>query len=306
MGTSTPARHTPRALTAGTLVVTAVLLAACASSGSSGSTNAGSPAPAANARAPYNVYWDQNEEVDVLAMPAATQSRLVPPWDPNGQLCVVPGGGGRFTTGYNPTLPSQHNPGGLKPYMQPPVGEAMWAANGDFTGTTMAVPGPFALPGHARGGDIPPDAKSGNAYNNNGTYTGCAFDRHGNLFATDLGTAQGQVPVPDTGRLVVWFAPTYETFCIVLGPTAGGDGLHHVDGSGGLRQPGLLTFAANGDLFLPEAGAGHVLRLAATSLPTSAASCGPDGLYPPSKLRSGVFVDQATSQLLFPLAVARD
>ena len=275
------------------------MLAAC-SSGSTRTTKA------ANPKAPYNVYWDQNEEVDLLAMPSGTQSQLIPPWDPNGQLCVQPGGEGKFTTGYNPTLPGQHNPGGLKPYKQPPVGEAFWAANGDFTGVTVAVPGPYTLPGHSKGGDIPPDASAGNAYNDNGTYTGCAFDNHGNLFATDLGTAQGQMPPPDNGRLVEWFAPNFNTFCIVMGPTAGGTGPHHVDGTGGLRQPGLLTFAPNGDLFLPVAGDGQVLRIAAASLPTSAAACGPDGLYPRSDVHSHVFVDRSTSQLLYPLAVARD
>ena len=260
----------------------------------------------ASTHAPYNVYWDQNEEVDVLSMPSGTQRQLIPPWDPNGQLCPLPGGGGKFTTAYNPTLPSQHNPGSLKPVKEPPVGEAFWAANGDFTGQTASVPGPYKLPGQTKGGDIPPDVKGNNSFNNNGTYTGCAFDRHGNLFATDLGTAQGQMPPPDNGRLVEWFAPNYDTFCIVMGPTAGGDGPHHVDGTGGLRQPGLLAFTANGDLLLPVAGDGQVLRLAAASLPASAAACGPDGLYPPASLHTHVFVDRSTSQLLYPLSIARD
>src|SRR5947209_10475944 len=56
----------------------------------------------------YNVYWDQNEEEDFLSMPSAHASRLIPPWDPNGQMCVLPDRSGRFIVGYNPTLPSQH------------------------------------------------------------------------------------------------------------------------------------------------------------------------------------------------------
>jgi len=251
------------------------------------------------------VYWDQNEELDVLAMPSGRTGTLVAPWDANGQLCLMHDGSGRFATGYNPTLPDQHNPGGVKPYMQPPVGIALWNRNGSFSGTTMAVPGPFMLPGETRGGDIPPDAGS-HHYNDNGTYTGCAFDARENLFATDLGTGQGSFPVPDDGRLIEWFAPSYRSYCILDGPTTGGVGPHHVDGHGGLEQPGLLTFAPNGDLLLPEGGTGQVLRIAHASLPASAADCGPNGLYPPGRLQVSVFLDAATSKLPFPQAVARD
>jgi hypothetical protein len=138
--------------------------------------------------------------------------------------------------------------------------------------------------------------------------TGCVFDRSGNLFASDLGTAQGQFPSPDDGRLIEWFAPAYSTYCIVAGPTSGGVGPHHVDGTGGLSQPGDLALAPNGDIMLPEATgiAGKVLRLDGDSLPHSAADCGPDGLYPPGQLRSKVFVQGSLSMLPFPQSIARD
>ncbi|HTT86190.1 MAG TPA: hypothetical protein VMF60_02380, partial [Acidimicrobiales bacterium] len=71
----------------------------------------------------YLVYWDQNEEEDFLSMPSGVQGQLVPPWDPNGQMCLLPDG--RFVVGYDPTLPSQHNLGGLKPYKQPADGEEL-------------------------------------------------------------------------------------------------------------------------------------------------------------------------------------
>ena len=58
----------------------------------------------------YLVYWDQNEEVDFLSMPKGTQGQLLPAWDLNGQVCVLPDG--RFVGGYDPTLPDQHNLGG--------------------------------------------------------------------------------------------------------------------------------------------------------------------------------------------------
>ena len=168
------------------------------------------------------------------------------------------------------------------------------------------------MPGQTLGGDIPPDANS-NAFNNNGTYTGCAFDSAGNLFATDLGTAQGQFPPPNDGRLIEWFGPSYTSFCVVYGPTAGGVGPHHVDGTGGLRQPGDLTFNDQGDLLLPEAGAlkgglpgGRVLRFDHHSFPRRASDCGPDGLYPRDQIQRSVFIQGSLSMLPFPLAIARD
>jgi hypothetical protein len=261
----------------------------------------------------YDVYWDQNEEEDLLSMPSGHLGQLIPPWDPNGQLCIVPDGSGRFVVGYNPTLPSQHNPGSLKPYKQPPVGEALYDRDGTFTGRTLYVPGPYHLPGQTLGGDIPPDAGSG-AFNDNGTMTGCAFDHEANLFASDLGTAQGAFPPPDDGRIIEWFAPDYRTFCIVDGPTAGGDGPHHVDGTGGLRQPGDLAVDRNDDLMVPEAGAvdalglpaGRVLRFAHASLPHDARACGADGLYPRERLHVSVFVQGSLASLPFPSAIARD
>src|SRR5579875_821484 len=198
-----------------------------AGSGPRGAVSAPGRVPAGTS---YVVYWDQNEELDVLAMPSGRTGTLVAPWDANGQLCLMHDGSGRLATGYKPTLPDQHNPGGVKPYMQPPVGIALWNRNGSFSGTTMAV----------------------------------------------------------------------------HGPSTGGVGPHHVDGHGGLEQPGLLTFAPNGDLLLPEGGTGQVLRIAHASLPASAADCGPNGLYPPGRLQVSVFLDAATSKLPFPQAVARD
>jgi sugar lactone lactonase YvrE len=189
----------------------------------------------------------------------------------------------------------------------PPIGEALYDKHGSFTGTTLFVPGVY------EGGDIPPDTAGGGAFNDNGTMTGCAVDRAGNVFASDLGTAQGAFPPPDDGRIIEWFAPSYDTFCIVDGPTTGGDGPHHVDGSGGLRQPGdLAVDPDSGDLLVPESGSeqggigGSVLRFAADSLPRSAADCGPTGLYPRNLLHVSTFVQGSFAVLPFPAAIARD
>jgi hypothetical protein len=277
-------------------LVAALLLAA----------SVGWPGSPANARSHGSVlvYWDQNEEEDVFINGQVKQ--LVPPYDPNGQMCIFPGHSGRFVTGYNPTLPSQMNPGSLKPLMNPPVGEAVWDRHGNFTGKTIFVPGPFALPGSTVGGDIPPDTSGGGsvesgAYNNNGTFTGCAFDRHGNLFAVDLGTAQGQFPSPDNGRIIEWFAPHFTSYCIIDGPTAGGVGPHHVDGTGGLKNPGTLALY-HGDLYVPETGALRVLRFPRHSLPHRARECPNGVLEPPAQPE--VFIKDPN--LLFPSGIAHD
>jgi hypothetical protein len=293
------------------LSIGAVLLAAVGVVAPSSAASSRSPtAPRARS---YYVYWDQNEEEDSLREPAGEHGQLIPPWDPNGQLCVAPDHSGGFVVGYNPTLPSQNNPGSKKPLKAPPVGEALYDRNGKFTGTTMFVPGPYKLPGQKVGGDIPPDAgKQPPQFNSNGTFTGCVFDKSGNLFAVDLGTAQGEYPSPDNGRLIEWFAPDYRRACIVAGPTTDGDGSHHVDGHGGLRQPGDLALDTNGDVMVPEAGvtngivpAGQVTRIDHTSLPRRAADC-PGEMYPPDKLRKSVFFQGSLSLLPFPLGIARD
>jgi hypothetical protein len=241
--------------------------------------------------------------------------QLVLPWDPNGQMCIFPDHSGRFAIGYNPTLPSQDNPGGacpggggacLKPLHNPPVGEAVWDRHGNSTpDQTISVPGPYALPGSTIGGDIPPQNggtwQSG-AYNNDGSYTGCAFDHAKHFFAVDLGTAQGQIPVPDDGRLIEWFPPDYTSYCIIYGPDTRGDGPHHVDGSGGLKDPGMLA-VSHGDVYVPETGAGRVLRFPHQILPRTAADCGPDFVLTP-RPQPEVFIQD--SLLPLPAGIARD
>ncbi len=252
------------------------------------------------------VYWDTNEEEDVL-LPSGQVTKLVQPYDPNGQMCIVPDGSGRFVTGYNPTLPDQHNPGSLKPYKNPPVGESLWDRHGNFL-RTIYVPGPYGLPGSDIGGDIPPDTAStfctdgtttghctGDAdcsprgrcsgtFNDNGTFTGCAFDSKGNLFAADIGQAQGSNASPDQGRIIEWFPPDYNSFCIIIGPTQGGDPgtPHHVNGTGGLKNPGLMAVDSDDNLYVPESGALRVLKFDHATLPQSAADCGGDGLLTPA------------------------
>ncbi len=271
------------------------------------------------------VYWDQNEEEDFFVDPSGPTGQLIPPYDPNGQMAIFPGTSAHFVTPYNPTLPSQNNPGSLKPLMNPPVGLAEWDAQGNFTGHTIFVPGPYMNPGSTVGGDIPPDQSGCNppdqeCFNNNGTYTGVTFDKNGHLFAVDIGTAQGGFPVPDNGRLIEWFPPNYDTYCILFGPTTGGDPNtpHHVDGSGGLRDPGILATDDQGNVYVPEPGApdpndpsgntpgGRVLEFAASSLPTSAADCPAPSNMPTTPVQSSVFIQGSLQNQPFPSGIARD
>ena len=116
--------------------------------------------------------------------------QLLPAWDLNGQVCVLPDG--RFVGGYDPTLPAQHNLGGPKPYKQPADGEELDRPNGSFSGQTLYVPGPYKMHGQSVGSDSPPTANG--VFNNNQTYTGCAVDSRRNVFGDDIATAQGDFP----------------------------------------------------------------------------------------------------------------
>jgi hypothetical protein len=100
--------------------------------------------------------------------------------------------------------------------------------------------------------------------------------------------------------LVEWFAPSYTTYCIVYGPTSGGYGPHHTDGTGGLEQPGMMALAPNGDLLVPNVGTSSVLRFARASLPTNAWQC-PGGVYPRNRVDVSDFAN-----VPFPAGIAED
>jgi hypothetical protein len=263
-------------------------------------------------------------------LPSGALVQLVPPWDPNGQMCIFPNSSahpGWFATGYNPTLPSQHNLGGPpnKPFKTPPVGLAFWDQNGLFTGQVAFVPGDYALPGSDVGGDIPPDETStfctdgtlgscqtdadctsgghcSGTFNDNGSFTGCAFDSQGNLFGADIGQAQGSTSSPDQGRIIEWFPPDYTSFCIIIGPTQDGIGPHHVNGTGGLRNPGMMAVDPQDNLYVPESGSNRVLRFDHATLPSGPQDCGPDGLLSPAAPHT-VFI-RSTQNI--PAGIARD
>src|SRR5437016_6164094 len=84
----------------------------CIAFGGCGDADSGAVNPSTTSGA--FVYWDENEEQDALT-PSGRIEHLIPPWDPNGQMCILSDRSGRFVVGYNPTLPGQHNPGSTKP-----------------------------------------------------------------------------------------------------------------------------------------------------------------------------------------------
>jgi hypothetical protein len=297
------------------MAAAAFALGGCTSSNSSTpkKTDAGNkPTGGIQGKPGYVVYWDQNEEVDFYYSETNQTGQLFPAWDLNGQVCILPDGSGRFVGGLDPTIPSQNNPGGLRYYKQPAIGEEMNNVDGSFSGTVLYVPGPYKLPGQSVGDDSP--AING-IFNGQSTYTGCVFTQGaGNLVATDLGSAQGQFPIPTDGRLVEWFGPKYSNYCILTGPTqkgSGPGGPHNVDGTGGLGQPGMLAMMPNGDILMPVGAnaqgvyPGSVMRIDHTSLPTSAAAC-PNGVYPQGKLKMSVFFQGTNTLLPFPNGVAYD
>jgi hypothetical protein len=292
------------------LAVVTLVLAGCGSASapaSGGTASVTSTAP----RSGYLVYWDQDEEVDYYHSTDGSQGQVMPPWDLNGQVCVLNDGTGRFVGGSDPTNPSQLNPGGppTYPFKQPPDSEEMNNVTGGFTGKTLFVPGPFRFAPGQPGQDAPADDTG--VYNGQSTYTGCAIDGQHNIFASDIGTAQGSFPIPTNGRLVEWFAPSYTSDCVLYGPDTGGVGPNHADGSGGLSQPGMMTTLPNGNVLVPQAGSdsgdfpGNVLEFDHSSFPTSAAQC-PDGRYPRTSLKSSVFFQATTDNLPVPMGVALD
>ena len=278
-------------------------------------TPSGSPGRVATGFRPphsgYLVYWDQDEEVDYYESNNQSQGQVMAPWDLNGQVCLLDDGTGRWVGGSDPTNEGQHNPGGppTYPFKQPAISEELNDVHGAFTGKTLSVPGPYRMAPGLPGEDSPPDATG--TYNGQATYTGCAVDGQHNVFSSDIGTAQGSFPIPTDGRLVEWFAPDYTTSCILYGPTSGGVGSDHDDGTGGLSQPGMMTTLPNGNVLVPQAGSssggfpGDVLEFDHSSFPTSAAQC-PGGVYPRSQIVTSVFFQGAVDNLPVPMGVTAD
>jgi len=82
--------------------------------------------------------------------------------------------------------------------------------------------------------------------------------------------------------------------------------MHHVNGSGGLSNPGMLAVDAEDNLYVPESGKLRVLRFDHSSLPRGAEDCAPNGL-PASPPQPTVFISRLGSKgITAPAGIARD
>ncbi len=202
-----------------------LVVVACISTSATAATARKSAVTSSAPRSGYLVYWDQDEEVDYYESANRSQGQLMAPWDLNGQVCLLNDGTGRWVGGSDPTNESQHNPGGppTYPFKQPAISEEM-----NDVQRVLHRQDPLRPRSLPDGTGISP-VKTRHPiptgiYNGQATYTGCAVDAQHNVFANDIGTAQGAFPVPTSGRLIEWFAPCYTTSCILYGPTSGGWG----------------------------------------------------------------------------------
>ena len=253
-------------------------------------------APGDNGRPGYLVYWDQNEEVDFLYMPGA-QGQLLPAWDLNGQVCVLPAGASSAAT--TRRCPASATSAASSPTSSRPTGRSSNCPTARSAVRPSPCPGPYKMPGQTVGQDSPPTA-DGSSTTTRPTPAAPSTSTQ-NIFGADIATAQGDYPPPSSGRLVEWFARAYRTSCIVYGPTVGWrrPAPHRRQRRAG--PAGRHGLAPNGDLLVPNVGTQSVLRFARSSLPTSVAQC-PGGAYPRVEGQLSKFVRGVS----FPAGVARD
>jgi hypothetical protein len=86
---------------------------------------------------------------------------------------------------------------------------------------------------------------------------------------------------------------------------------HHVDGTGGLRQPGTLAVDSQGNVLVPTLGVGsslhgEVVKFAGTSLPSSAAQCPGPSNMPINSPQPTVFIDSTANNQGSPQGIAHD
>ena len=281
----------------------AVVLAACSSGPSTASststtaprttlsTNVASTGPIApivggvTGKPGYLVYWDQNEEVDFLSMPSGTQGQLLPAWDLNGQVCVLPDG--RFVGGYDPTLPSQHNSGAPSRTSNRPTGRSSTSPTARSAARRCTCPGPTRCPARASAATRlrPPTACSTTTR----PTPGAPSTRPATSSATTSPPRRATTRRPAADGWSSGSRPATPPTASSTARPPVGTGPHHTDGSGGLAQPGMMALADNGDLLVPNVGTIERAPLRPSSLPTSASQC-PGGIYPRSKVQVTDFV----------------
>jgi WD40 repeat protein len=159
----------------------------------------------------------QGNQLDVYDLETDWMLLLVPSArdggeDLNGQACLLPDGSGNFLMGHD-TNQSEGDRQGWGIFT--PEGEFVSKILEPETPNEPEQPEPF----------------------------GCAFDQDERLFVTDVGS--GSFDATD-GKLIVFFPPEYDTFCILESE---------------LRVPGTIAIDDDGTVYMPETvPPGKVLR----------------------------------------------
>ena len=169
----------------------------------------------------YLVYWDQNEEEDFVSMPSGTQGQLLPAWDPNGQMCLLPDG--RFVVRLRPHAARASTTWAApSPTSSPPTARSSTSPTARSAGRPCTCPGPTRCRARASAATRPrlPTACSTTTR----PTPGAPSTRPATCSATTSPRPRATTRRPSSGRLVEWFAPNYTTYCIVYGPTSGGYG----------------------------------------------------------------------------------
>ena len=192
---------------AGLALACATVLGACSSGTSSSSTSTtaatatpptGDSVPLAKGgsagKAAYLVYWDQNEEVDFLSMPSGTQGQLLPGVGPQ-RADVRPARRPLRRSGTTPRCPASTTSAAPSPTSSPPTARSSTSPTARSAARRCTCPAPTRCRARASAATRPPTANG--VFNNNQTYTGCAVDKAGNVFANDIATAQGDYPPPE-------------------------------------------------------------------------------------------------------------
>lgn len=157
----------------------------------------------------------ENNRLNVYDLETMEKTTLIPSAaddpaagrDINGQVCLLPGHRGRFIAGEDTGQPN------------PPAGWGVFTRHGKQVDRLVATylasyPDPF----------------------------GCAFDRRGRLFTTEIGD---EVPGGNNGQLIVWFPPRFDHFCKIA-----------VD----LSLPSSVAVDPEGRVYVAETGGLRVTR----------------------------------------------
>ena len=204
------------------------------------------------------LFAPQGNQLDVYDLETGASSVLIAAEDNtvNWQVCLLPDGSGNFLLGEDTNQPDPDDP----------------SKEGDRQGWGIFTPeGEFVR-------KILEPETEGEA--DQVEPFGCGFDSEDRLFVTDVGSGSFDA---DEGKLIVYFPPDYETFCVL-------DTKIHVAGT--------VAIDEDGNIYVPETvPPGHVLRFA-PPFPAGADEC--EGVTS----NKSVFIEDPDVQTPFSLVAA--